>query len=97
MDESVSPKFTSDSFIPFPSVSNNPTKIQSNNERHLNTSDKKAASSGVNSRTFNFNSPLSPWKSVESYSCGVIGWDFTDLKYYHYTYKCIRWLGIFSL
>lgn len=73
MDKSELPKFTSDSFIPFPSVSNNPTKRQPNNERHLNTSNKKSATSGINSRTFHFNSPLAPWKSVESYSCGVIG------------------------
>lgn len=82
MDKSHLPKFTSDSFIPFPSVSNNPTKSQPNNDRHLNISNKKSTSSGINSRTFHsafnvphstFNSPLAPWKSVESYSCGVIG------------------------
>ena len=75
MDESLSPRFTSDSFIPLPSESKSPRKARSNYERHLNTADERSTFCKLNSRNSHSQSLLAPWKSSDSltYSCGVIG------------------------
>lgn len=72
MAESISPKYTSDSFIPIPSGESSHINSRANNDDRVNSQNHASGSHKKGQRSSTTDSFYVPWKRT-AYSCGVIG------------------------